>query len=494
MPQFALFVWPFIATFLIRSLGRTKGIVCALMIGALFLPEAYQFDLPGLPPLNKEMSILLGLLFGLWITRSEQKKVENRDGTGDPLVRTIVLSLPALVLLSAVLTVMNNGERVVDGPTVIQGLGIREMITMLTQSALLLGPFVIAQRYLSEPEHHLLLLRLFITIGFAYSLLILFEVRMSPQLHTWVYGYFQHSWHQHLRGGAFRPIVFLEHGLILGMFIMICLMAAFILLRGNLDEKKSRIFYLFMGFWFMAVLAVSRNFGATIIAFGLLPLLWFLTTRMQIRIATGIMIFFMIFPALRQTEVITFERAVAVVGQISDDRQRSFVHRLENEARFMERLSAKPITGWGIWGRWRVRDPVTGEDISTSDGRWMSVLGERGWFGFLTYFGLMMFPVILLWRTARRREVPMETAGIAMILCAITLYQINTNSIGALSTVFAGALAGFVWRAPRQEQTAEQGVRSPPPERRTSYSRFPVESSTERHMRFHRSRRGKTQV
>ncbi|MEM9845041.1 MAG: O-antigen ligase family protein [Pseudomonadota bacterium] len=492
MPLFVLFVWPLVALALIRRQGRAKGVIWALLIGALFLPEAYSFDLPGLPPLDKEMSVLIGLLLGLWLTRKKSTDEDAVGSGGDRFARAITVYMPVLVLLSAVLTVLNNTEPVIDGPVTLQGLTIRDMMTMLARSALLVGPYIIAQRYLSKPEDHLLLLRAFVIMGFVYSLLVLFEVRMSPQLHIWTYGYFQHSWGQHLRGGAFRPIVFLKHGLVVGMLLMTCAMAAFILLRGNLNQKSSRTFYLFAGLWFMIVLALSRNFGATILAFGFIPLLWFLSAQIQVRIAAGLMSFFLIFPALRQTEVITFERFVDVVGQISTDRQGSFMHRLNNEKRFLERLSEKPVTGWGIWGRWRVRDAETGEDISTSDSRWASILGERGWFGFLTYFGLMIAPVILLLRTLRRRQVPMETAGIAMILCAITLYQINTNSIGALSTVFAGALAGFVWRPAKPAQVATIDAGDPPPARPIAYSRFPVKSTPKRSGPLHRRRRGET--
>ena len=65
-----------------------------------------------------------------------------------------------------------------------------------------------------------------IVAGLCYSVPMLFEVRMSPQLHTWIYGYFPHSFVQQMREGGFRPVVFLGHGLLTAFFIMSAAVAA----------------------------------------------------------------------------------------------------------------------------------------------------------------------------------------------------------------------------------------------------------------------------
>ena len=104
MPLFVLFVWPLVALALIRRQGRAKGVIWALLIGALFLPEAYSFDLPGLPPLDKEMSVLIGLLLGRWLTRNKSTDEDAGGSGGDRFARAITVYMPVLVLLSAVLT------------------------------------------------------------------------------------------------------------------------------------------------------------------------------------------------------------------------------------------------------------------------------------------------------------------------------------------------------------------------------------------------------
>ena len=59
----------------------------------------------------------------------------------------------------------------------------------------------------------------------------LFEVRFSPQLNIWIYGFFQHDFQQMIRGGSFRPIVFLPHGLWVALFFLSTLVAAAALLH-----------------------------------------------------------------------------------------------------------------------------------------------------------------------------------------------------------------------------------------------------------------------
>ena len=92
-------------------------------------------------------------------------------------------------------------------------------------------PLILARKFLARPTEHRTFLIVLCTSGLLYSLLALYEVRMSPQLNNMVYGFFPHSWRQHIRGNGFRPLVFLEHGLFLGIFLSTTVLAAFGLAR-----------------------------------------------------------------------------------------------------------------------------------------------------------------------------------------------------------------------------------------------------------------------
>ena len=216
MATLVLFVWPLVAMALFSRLGQAKGLIWATLIGALFLPENYGINLPGLPPLDKETSIILGLLLGLMVGG----RAGQPGQAGSPAAPALgnqgqffVVTLGAMLVISPFATMLANPERLVFGPTTLPGLGVRDLISMLTDNTLFLVPLILARRHLASPEIHVEVLRALVILGALYSLLILFEARMSPQLHRWIYGYFQHVWVQHIRGGAFRPIVFMAHGL-----------------------------------------------------------------------------------------------------------------------------------------------------------------------------------------------------------------------------------------------------------------------------------------
>lgn len=451
MPALALLIWPIIAVAIFKAQGRPKGIVWACLIAWLFLPEAYELDVPGLPPYDKNLATVIGLLLGLLVTRPLGAQPPPPE-EARPLMRILITGLVALLILSPVLTMLGNPETIVYGPTVLPPIRIRELISMTSQSLVFVIPFLIAQRYLHRPEHHMMMLKAFVITGLGYSILVLFEVRMSPQLHNWLYGYFPTGWEMHRRDGSWRPIVFLTHGLFVGMFMMVCMSAAFILLRTQVVNSMARgikvpatrLHYLLIGMWFFIVLVLSRNFGALLMALMLLPVLWFCNMRIQVWLAVAITCFTLIFPALRQTSIVTMERPVALIEQYFPERGQSLAFRIRNENKFLERIKEKPISGWGLWARWRVWDPTTGRSASTSDGRWASVLGERGWLGYIAYFGILSMPILLLPGSIRRQPMSRATTGIGLIMAATLFYQLPNNTIRPITLITVGALAGYV--------------------------------------------------
>lgn len=488
MPFVALAVWPFVSLFLFQKLGQVKGLIWSIIIGSLFLPEAYDVDLPGLPPLNKVNVISFSLVLGYLISRKSPAfgtKTVRATAPVDPLAQKVIFGIAGLLLLSSLITVLNNAETLRFGPNVLRGLGLRDLITMTNSVVVLLVPFVLAQKLLAAPEAQTQVLRAFVFAGLGYSLLILFEARMSPQLHTWIYGYFQHGWQQHVRGGHFRPIVFMPHGLWVGMLLLTCVMAAFTLLKSRQTDpaKSNRMQFLFAGLWLGGVLFLSRNFGAVAIAVLFVPILWIAGPRLQTLCAVAVAVFFLSFPILRQTHSISLDPVIEFVAQISPERASSLAYRVTHEDAFLERAALKPATGWGLWGRWRIYDPVTGEDVSTSDGRWMSMLGERGWFGFIGYFGLLTAPILLLLRTRKHRPLPVQASGLAMILAATLIYQMPNNTIGPLVMLLAGALAGYTIRPKSGVETELEAEAESAPEHRPEhrpghgYTRFPKHTS-----------------
>ena len=67
---------------------------------------------------------------------------------------------------------------------------------------------------------------------------MLFEIRMSPQLHRWFYGYHASRFIPEVRYGGFRPSVFIETRLGVAFFLMTANLAATALWRTRTRVRR----------------------------------------------------------------------------------------------------------------------------------------------------------------------------------------------------------------------------------------------------------------
>ena len=241
---------------------------------------------------------------------------------------------------------------------------------------------------------------------------MLIEVRLSPQINTWVYGFFQHDFVQMMRYGGFRPIVFLPHGLWAAFFALMTLVAAVGLWRFGPPARRAS--YLAAAGYLGVLLVLCKSAAVLVYAAILVPAVRLLSVRQQIRIATALALFAVLFPLLRGADLVPVDWIVEQAEAVSQERADSLQYRLDNEDALLARASERPLFGWGSWGRNHIHDPFTGEIISTTDGRWIIVIGSLGWCGYIVEFGLLALPLLLLarasatrWRACDRRP----TAG-----------------------------------------------------------------------------------
>jgi hypothetical protein len=363
---------------------------------------------------------------------------------------------------------MDNRYPLVDGPSIRPALKFADLLGMSMQFAISLTPFFLARRWLVTAKDHARLLTAIVSIGLFYSLLVLVEIRLSPQMHNWVYGFFPHSFLQHVRGGSFRPLVFLSHGLELGFFLFMTVIAAFVLSRHESGRKRTLM--VLAGLWMLGVLLISSNTGAAMLALLFGPLVLFVRTRTQITVSAVTAVIFLAYPALRQADLVPVNGFTNLVSYISEERSKSFSFRLQNEDALLDRALEKPVFGWGPWARGQIFNE-RGDMISVPDGIWIIVLGDRGWVGYLCFFGLLAAPLWYLRRTVRRKAVSPATAGLAVMAAGNLIYMIPNSTVSPLSALVFGALAGF---AQWDTRNADAPVVTKPVERdvRPRYSRF----------------------
>ncbi len=459
MATFALLTWPLVALVIFSRIGVPRGLIWSVLVGYLFLPESYTIDLPGLPPYGKFAAVAVGALLGVLVFRGRETHAPP------PQLRSafpaIMIGLLALLVLSPVGTWVTNLEPVVNGQVVRPSMRFPDLRAMVSALVMIFIPFVLAYWYITRPEHHRELLVALVVLGLFYSLLVLFEARMSPQLHIWTYGYFQHQWLQHERGGAFRPLVFLRHGLWLGFFLFTVAMAALVLSRVKGPRSTQ---YLVAAGWILAVLLLSRNLGATALGLLVAPLILMFGPQAKLRLAACMAAFFLTYPVIMSSGLSPAPRILEWVTPLAPERAASFGFRLSNEERLLDRAMEKPVFGWGIWGRSRVFNE-RGVDISVTDGIWIIALGERGWAGYIAQFSLLTMPIFFLLAVGRRRQTSPEIAGMALIMGANCLYMIPNSTLSPIGMIMAGTLAASVRFGSESADAAAEPASAPADDR-----------------------------
>jgi len=189
--------FPVVVAVFLRFPAR-KAVLLSFLAAWLLLPIA-RIDVGGMPDITKMSVTCLGVLLGTALT-DVKRLVTFRPSLADiPM---------ALFCFSPVASSLSNGLGLYDG--------LSESLVEIFRWGL---PYFIGRIYITDLKAvRQLALAVFLG-GLVYIPLCLFEIRFSPQLHRMVYGYHQHSFAQTVRYGGFRPMVFMEHGLMVGMWM-----------------------------------------------------------------------------------------------------------------------------------------------------------------------------------------------------------------------------------------------------------------------------------
>src|SRR5690606_6613928 len=94
-------------------------------------------------------------------------------------------------------------------------------------------PFYLGRAILRTREDAAILFKVLIAYGLVYVPLMLFEMKMSPQLHNWIYGYMPNAFGHAVRGDGYKPTVFLNNGLAVATFMLATVIAASALHRAR---------------------------------------------------------------------------------------------------------------------------------------------------------------------------------------------------------------------------------------------------------------------
>jgi hypothetical protein len=438
-----LLLWPLVGLALFLSRDALSATFWTLFGGFLFLPVKASIDFPLLPPIDKSTLPALVAILGLRLVK--RKPVPLLPACNPQRILVVVL------LVTPLLTVLTNQDAVATAERYIPGLSLHDAISMMVNAYLSLLPFMIGIALVRTPADAIRLARMLVLAGLAYSLLALFEIRMSPQLHTWLYGYFPHSFAQQIRFDGFRPVVFLGHGLLVSIFMAITLGFAALLwrIRSPLLPVPTSILLLYLAL----VLVLCKTVGAVVLAIAMVAPLMMLFPAGVLRVSRLIMIFVVGYPLISLLGLFPKAGLVELVAGFSPDRAESLAFRFYHEDLLLQRAMEKPLFGWGGWDRNRL-------DGSVTDGYWIIRLGVHGLIGFVAFFWLLLHPLLkrsALDSGAQERGDPMVVAGFSLLLAVLMVDQLPNASLAAPYVFLFGALAGLS-QAPAREPPSQRST------------------------------------
>lgn len=428
-----MFAWPAVCIVLFVALPVEAAAIWSLLAGYLLLPSATSVDVGHLPPLDKFSIPAIATFLLCWMKGSQSPR---------PRGSLLIYCLAFMFVISPIFTSLNNSYELNVGKLSISGFYPLDSLKLAARNVITLMPFFIGMRFLSSEQGRAMLLKALPTAALFYSLPMLFEVRFSPQFHSWVYGFFPHSFIQQYRDGGFRPVVFLGHGLEVALFASMALIAAAVATRA-----KWRVLTVPAGVvtgYLAVVLVLCKSMGSMVYAAIMVPLVLITKPRTWLRIACGILLVVCTYPLLRSYDIVPVHRVVDAANQVSSARSSSFATRVHNEDMLLAKANERPFFGWGTWARNRVYDPTSGEDISVTDGFWIIEYGMFGWFGYLALFGLFTVSVFRALGAVRGgvTEANIVLGGLALLLAVNVADLIPNAELLPLTFLMAGTIAG----------------------------------------------------
>jgi hypothetical protein len=301
-------------------------------------------------------------------------------------------------------------------------------------------PYLIGRVYFTDLEGLRELAIGMLIGGLIYVPFCLVEMRLSPQFHVWVYGFRQHAFAQTMRDGGYRPMVFMQHGLMVAMWMSMTGLIGLVLWRCRTITKIGDIpvAYLLVPL-VLTALACRSKFAFILFFAGLFALIGTKLIRtkagMVLMACTPIVYIF-----LRASLILDGSSMIQTAKQIfGDDRAGSLQVRIDAE---------NAISGWALrdfWfghGTWARVQKDDGRDVVT-DSLWIIVLGRAGVVGIIGLCGMLLLPMFLICWDYRLQFWwhPMVAPAVALALVCM-LYMFDHLFNGMVNPIFMLACGG----------------------------------------------------
>ena len=430
-----LALWPVVSWILFTKLDPARALIWTILGAYMLLPPVVAIDLPVVPPIDKDAVASLAALVAVMMLLRQKVAVLPASLIGRGLI--------VLYILGPFATVLTNSDEIWFQVSMLPALRLYDSLAVVANQGIALIPFFLARRFLASEQAMRAMIVALMLAGLIYSVPVFFEARMSPQLNLMIYGYFQHDFSQAIRFGGFRPFVFMPHGLWVAFFMLMCFIAAVVLVRAS--PKASRPGYLMASVYLLVALLLCRSVGPLVYAVLLVPLVVILPRRAQVLLAAVMVAVVVTYPLLRGLDLVPVDDIMRFAMGLNAERGASLQFRILNEQLLLDRAAERPWFGWGLYGRGLLHDLMTGQINVIADGGWIITLGTFGWVGYIAEFGLLALPVMLMAREALRQPsaaLSPYACAVALILAVNLVDLLPNDTLIPFTWLMAGALLG----------------------------------------------------
>lgn len=423
----ALFGIAPVALLLCGSLRPRAGILATLLVGWLFLPEE-RLAVVGIPDYDKLVATNLAMLLGCLAFHPRTLFTYRPSWVDLPM---------ALWCLAPSFSSLTNDLGAYDAVSV----GVRQVLVWAI-------PYVIGRTYFNNAEALRDVAIAVVVGGLVYIPFCLAEVRLSPQLNSWVYGFHQNQFWRNVRFGGYRPVVFMQSGLMVGTWMATSTVVAFwcwVTGRPRLLGVPWQVVIVAL----LATTILCKALYAILLLVVALGLLLIMRGGRTLAPLALLLLCVPTYMVARSTQTVQTETFSSIAAPLfGADRALSLQARLEQEDALLRHVSDRPLFGWGGWRRsWPV-DPYTGEyELRGLDGLWTIVLGENGMYGLFTMFAMLLFPVVLVLARFKASDLNRDdygaTAALAVSLLLFCCDCLLNGMLNPFYLLVAGGLASL---------------------------------------------------
>jgi hypothetical protein len=423
-----MFGWIPVVFYIFLRYPPQRAVVISFIIAWLFLPVA-NFKFPGIPDYSKMTATSYGILLATAVYDIERFRSFK--------VSWIDIPIFCWCIISPMMSSLTND------------LGLYDAVSSALNQTVTWGiPYFLGRIYLNNLAGlRKLAIGIFIG-GLAYIPFIWIENRTFSSLHTTIYGLDTgRDLAQSFRLGGYRAQVFMEHGLMLGVWMMSACIMGIVVWRMGLIK---RIWNQPIGLWFALLLVTFINARSTgaynlfLIGAATLFIAWRFKNSLLLWGLTAAMCFYLLIAA---TGNFPGKEVIAAITPIfPEERVQSLQFRFENEEILGLKARQQPVFGWGGFGRNRVFNEM-GEDVSVTDSLWIIAFGVNGAFGLIALMASILLPVLAfcIRYPARMWSHPNVAPAAALAIC-VFLYTLDCVLNAMVNPIFmlaAGGLAGI---------------------------------------------------